>query len=256
MRPVFAVGNWKMNMTRGAAVEWASRVVDRASSRPGMQLAVCPPFPYLECVGQVIRDTPLELGAQNLYHEPRGAFTGEVSAAMLADLNCRYVLVGHSERRNILGESDSSVKRKLRAALDYGLVPILCVGEQLAARDSGQSCEVVRAQLFSALAGLDEGPVGRVVYAYEPVWAIGTGRNATPEQAEEVQSHIRKLLEKRYNARVARSAVIQYGGSVNAGNAQQLLTQPNVDGLLVGGASLRADEFLAILEVCAQAAGG
>ena len=248
MIPKLIAGNWKMNTTRAAASELATAVAARVQPTDRVIVALCPPFPYLEIVAKAIAGTCVRLGAQNLYSEPSGAFTGEVSGPMLVDMGCRYVIIGHSERRHILGESDAVVRCKIRAALAVGLTPIVCVGELLAERDGGQTHEVVAAQVLSAIAGLGAHEAGRLVFAYEPVWAIGTGRNATPDQAEEVQSHIRKILAGRYNAILAGETVIQYGGSVKATNAESLLGQPNVDGALVGGASLQADEFLAIIE--------
>ena len=247
MRPKFIAGNWKMNTTRVEAAQLASAVASRVAEHDRLTVAVCPPFPYLEAVGNAIEGSKVALGAQNLYSEPSGAYTGEVSGPMLVDLGCRFCIVGHSERRHILGETDAIIHRKIKAALAVGLIPIVCVGELLPERDAGQTMDVVASQLSSAIAGLSEAEAGQLVLAYEPVWAIGTGRNATPEQAEEVHSHIRKILADRYNAILAGKTVIQYGGSVKAANADSLLLQPNVDGALVGGASLQADEFLAIV---------
>jgi triosephosphate isomerase len=247
VRPVFIAGNWKMNLTRAGAQRLAAAVAARTPRGDGLLVAVCPPFPYLEVVGQSLEGSAVALGAQNLYAEPEGAFTGEVSGEMLTDLGCRYVIVGHSERRHILGESDALISRKVRRALAAGLVPIVCVGETLDQRDAGETCDVVAAQVASAVADLSQTDAARLVFAYEPVWAIGTGRNATPEQAQEVHSHIRKILAQRYNANLADQLVIQYGGSVKAANADSLLAQPDVDGALVGGASLQADEFMAIV---------
>jgi triosephosphate isomerase len=201
----------------------------------------------LDAVKAVVAGTGVGLGAQNLYPEPKGAFTGEVSAAMLVDVGCRYVILGHSERRHILGETDADVNRKVRAALAAGLVPIVCVGERLAEREAEQTAAVIRRQFEGSLADVPPDDFARLVIAYEPVWAIGTGRTATPEQAEEVHGDLRKVIGARYNAEVAATVRIQYGGSVNAQNAAQLLAQPNVDGALVGGASLKADDFLAIV---------
>jgi triosephosphate isomerase len=237
-----------MNTTRAEAERLASAVAGRVAKNDRLMVAVCPPFPYLELVGKVIEDSAVALGAQNLYPEPSGAFTGEVSGPMLVDLGCRYCIVGHSERRHVLGESDATIRRKVRAALTAGLTPIVCIGELLRERDGGETKDVITAQVASAIAGLDEAAAGQLVFAYEPVWAIGTGRNATPEQAEEVHCHIRKVMADRYNAILAGKTVIQYGGSVKAANAESLLSQSNVDGALVGGASLQADEFLAIVE--------
>ena len=256
MRPKLIAGNWKMNTTRAAAATLAAAVASRIQPAVGVTVALCPPFPYLEVVGQAISGSSVRLGAQSLYPEPSGAFTGEVSGPMLVDLGCRYVIVGHSERRHILGESDAMVRRKVKAAVAAGLTPIVCVGELLAERDGSQTHEVVAAQVLSAVAGLISDEASRLVFAYEPVWAIGTGRNATPEQAEEVHSGIRKILADRYNASLAGQTVIQYGGSVKGANAESLLGRPNVDGALVGGASLQADEFLAIVEAARRITSG
>src|SRR5439155_15467833 len=184
---------------------------------------------------------------QNCYHEAKGAFTGEVSPQMLRDIGCTYVILGHSERRQIFKESNQDVNRKLLAALGVGLTPIVCVGETLDQRQGNQTSAVVREQIEGSLAGLSPEQMPKIVIAYEPVWAIGTGVVATPQQAEDVHADLRRLLEKRYNSQVASAARIQYGGSVNAENAASLLGQPNIDGALVGGASLKADSFLAIV---------
>jgi triosephosphate isomerase len=254
MRPMLIAGNWKMNMARAEATAWCGAVRAGLSSHTGLRAAVCPPFPYLQVVGELLADSGVALGAQNLYPEPRGAFTGEVSAAMLVDLACRYCIVGHSERRHVLGESDALIQRKVRAALDAGLTPILCVGEQLPQREAGQTRDVVAAQVLSGIAGLTAERLAGLVFAYEPVWAIGTGRNATPQQAQEVHAAIRKILAERYNASLAEKTVIQYGGSLTPANAVSLLSQPDVDGALVGGASLNASDFLAILEAAGRIA--
>jgi triosephosphate isomerase len=248
MRVKFIAGNWKMNTNSAEAAALAAKVAAGVSRDSRVRVAICPPYPYLERVASALRGSAVELAAQDLSPESNGAFTGEVSGAMLLDVGCRGCVIGHSERRHVLGESDALIRRKVQAALRVGLQPILCVGEQLAERDAGQTMDVVAAQLLSAIAGLDENACSSLVVAYEPVWAIGTGRTATPDQAEEVHSHIRKILQQRYNASLAAEIVIQYGGSVKASNAESLLAQPNVDGALVGGASLNADEFLAIVQ--------
>lgn len=244
-RPLIA-GNWKMNLNRAEAVALAKAVAEDAGQYDWLDLAVCPPLVYLDAVGQQLRGSSVALGAQNLYHEANGAFTGETSAAMLVDVGCRYVIVGHSERRHILHETDADVNKKVLAALAAGLVPIVCVGELLAERELGKTSAVIRQQFEGSLAGLSAEQMGRLVIAYEPVWAIGTGKVATPQQAEEVHAELRKLLQTRYNAEVAGSVPILYGGSVKPGNAAELLGQPNVDGALVGGASLKAGDFLGI----------
>lgn len=246
MRRPLVVGNWKMNLLRREAVALARAVAEWAAAHAGPELAICPPFVYLEAVGQVLRDTPVALGAQNLYPQPGGAFTGEIAPAMLADIGCRYVIVGHSERRQLLGETDEFVGSKVAAALQAGLQPILCVGELLSERERGETRAVVTRQLVQALEGLPAEQLSRLALAYEPVWAIGTGRTATAAQAEEVQADLRNTLASRYNAAAAEEVRILYGGSVKADNAAELLAQPDVDGALVGSASLKADEFLRI----------
>lgn len=240
-------GNWKMNLQRADAVALAAAVVEAAKQFPDVDVALCPPSVYLDPVAQVVRGTSVGLGAQNMYHEKSGAFTGEISAAMLLDVGCKYVILGHSERRHILGESDAAINLKVLAALAAGLTPILCVGEKLEERQSGRTHDVIRSQIEGSLAGLSPEQMAQCVVAYEPVWAIGTGLNATPEQAEEVHVGIRKLLETRYNKQVADGVRIQYGGSVSPKNAAQLLAQPNIDGGLVGGASLKIDLFQPII---------
>ncbi len=218
----------------------------RAGDVGGVELAVFPPSVYLDAVREAVAGSALAYGAQNLYHESNGAYTGEISAAMLVDLGCDYVILGHSERRHILGESDTEVFKKTTAALAAGLVPIVCVGEQLSERQAGRTGAVIRQQFAGSLAQLSSEQFARVVIAYEPVWAIGTGQVATPEQAEEVHLDLRKIAADRYNTAIAEGVRILYGGSVKAGNAAELMSRPNVDGALVGGASLKAEEFLAI----------
>ncbi|MCL4195101.1 MAG: triose-phosphate isomerase [Thermoguttaceae bacterium] len=240
-------GNWKMNLDRAGAVSLAEGVVKAAEKVEGVDLAVCPPAVYLHAVSKVVAGTKVALGAQNMYHEVKGAFTGEISPAMLKDLGCTYVILGHSERRHILRESDADVNEKVHAALAHGLVPIVCVGELLAEREAGKTFRVIRRQCDGSLSGLTADQIRQIVIAYEPVWAIGTGKVATPEQAEEVHLDLRKMLQERYNREAAEAVRIQYGGSVKADNAAQLLNQPNIDGALVGGASLKAGDFLGIV---------
>ena len=245
-RPLIA-GNWKMNLSRSEAAALAEAVAKQADQYPAVDIAVCPPFVYLEAVGRAIAGSRVALGAQNLYPEPSGAFTGEISPLMLCDLGCRYVILGHSERRQWLGETDGFINKKVHAALKAGLRPIVCLGEQLTEREAGQTLEVIRRQFEGSLAGLTAEQMVQTVIAYEPVWAIGTGRVATPHQAEEVHLELRKLIAQRYNADIAQQVVIQYGGSVKPDNAQELFAQPDIDGALVGGASLKADQFLGII---------
>jgi triosephosphate isomerase len=247
MRRPFIAGNWKMNLDRATAAELAKALAAQAGSFGDVEIAVFPPSVYIDAVREAAAGSKLGYGAQNFYHEGNGAFTGEISAAMLLDLGCKYVILGHSERRHVLGETDADVNKKVHAALAAGLVPIVCVGELLSEREAGQTNEVIKTQFDGSLAGLSAEQMAGVVIAYEPVWAIGTGKVATPEQAEEVHRELRKLLTDRYNGRVAESVRIQYGGSVKASNAAELLAKENVDGALVGGASLKAEEFLGIV---------
>jgi len=246
MRRVMVAGNWKMNLDRSAAAALAQGIADRAGEVGDVDLVVCPPSVYLDGVARCIEGSKVALGAQNVYHEPDGAFTGEISTRMLVDVGCRYVIVGHSERRHILGETDEDVNRKTHAVLAADLTPIVCVGELLSEREAGQTAAVIRRQVEGSLAGLSADQIAELVVAYEPVWAIGTGKVATPAQASEVHDDLRKLLGERYNATSAGATRILYGGSVKPDNAAELLAQPNIDGALVGGASLKVESFLAI----------
>src|SRR5262245_2406144 len=252
MRKKFIAGNWKMNTARAEGVALAKAIAAKVGSSSLVEIAVCPPSVYLEAVGQELAGSAVGLGAQNCSHEAKGAFTGEIAPPMLKDIGCTYVILGHSERRAIFKESSADVNKKVLAALGVGLTPIVCVGETLEQRQANQTAAVVREQIEGSLAGLTAEQMLKIVIAYEPVWAIGTGVVATPQQAEEVHADLRRLLEKRYNSQVASSVRIQYGGSVNAENAASLLSQPNIDGALVGGASLKADGFLAIIAAAAR----
>lgn len=245
-RPIIA-GNWKMNTRAGSAKELAEGVVSGVGDSPAVEVVLCPPAVYLGSVENATSGTPVGLGAQNLYAADDGAYTGEVNASMLGDIGCGYVILGHSERRALLGETDEVVSTKLHAALAGNLVPIVCVGETLEERESGKTNDVVATQIRGSLAGLDSTRAAGVVVAYEPVWAIGTGKTASPEQAEEVHAMIRGLLGELFGDDIASQIRLQYGGSVKPGNAKELLGQPNIDGALVGGASLKADDFVAII---------
>lgn len=247
MRRIFIAGNWKMNLNRASAVALAEAVKTQAQGVGHVDLAVCPPFVYLDCVGKALAGSKVMLGAQDCYHQADGAYTGEISIAMLKDVGCHCVILGHSERRHILGETDEAINKKVLAALSGGLIPIVCVGELLAERERGQTSQVIQKQFDGSLAGLSAEQMEKIVIAYEPVWAIGTGKVATPQQAEEVHLDLRKLIEQRYNKEVAEKVRIQYGGSVKPDNAAQLLTQPDIDGALVGGASLKVDQFMGIV---------
>jgi triosephosphate isomerase len=244
-RPIVA-GNWKMHGSRSENARLIEELLAGLPARPVAACVVCPPFVYLQEVGRLLRDSAISLGGQDLCADTQGAFTGEVSAAMLKDVGCEYVIVGHSERRLLYRESDQLVARKFAAASAKGLVPILCIGEQLAEREAGRTGEVISRQLDVVLELCGAGTFEHALVAYEPVWAIGTGRTASPEQAEEVHAFIRARIGAR-DARIAAATRILYGGSVKAGNAAELFAMPDVDGGLIGGASLKGDEFLTIL---------
>jgi triosephosphate isomerase len=249
MRRFLIAGNWKMNTTRQSGVALAEElaaVVPQAEV--GVEVLVCPPYPYLLAVGEKLSGSAVHLGAQDAYFEAPGAFTGEVAVDMLRDCGCRYVILGHSERRHVMGETDAIINRKVRASVAGGLTAVLCVGELLSERQSGQTEEVLDRQMEGGLAGVSEAEAAQVVIAYEPVWAIGTGVTATPEQAESAHEHLRKWLARRYTPAFSEKVRILYGGSVKADNAETLLGQPNVDGALVGGASLKSSTFVPIME--------
>ena len=248
MRVPFIAGNWKMNMLRQSSLALIEGLLAQLPNSDQVEVAVCPPSVYLEAVAGVVQGTRIGLGAQNMYHEKEGAFTGEVSGQMLVDIGCKYVILGHSERRQLFGETDQSVNQKVKAALAVGLTPIVCVGETLAQREGNETNPVIDTQCRGSLAGLSNAQAAKLVIAYEPVWAIGTGKTATPQQAEEVHAHIRQLLTELFGKATADGLRIQYGGSVKADNAAELLRQPNIDGALVGGASLKADGFAAIVK--------
>jgi triosephosphate isomerase len=247
MRQKLIVGNWKMFTTAATACQLAADVVRGLGSETRVRVALCPPAPYLGLVGEEVRGTTVELGAQNVYPEAEGAFTGETGIRMLLDLGCRYVIVGHSERRQLLGEDDPFINRKVHAALAAGLEVIGCVGETQEQRQNGQTWALLESQLAGALAGLTAEQVRHLVVAYEPVWAIGTGVNATPEQVREVAAGIRALVKERFGEGSARALLILDGGSVNAANAGTLMKLPDIDGGLIGHASLEADQFLGIV---------
>lgn len=247
MRKLFIAGNWKMYTNAASAVDLAGRVVREVGQDDRVTVAVCPPFPYLAKVADVVRGTKIGLGAQNIYPEKEGAFTGEVSPVMLADVGCRYAILGHSERRHKLGENDEFINRKVHAALAAGLDVILCVGETLEEREQNRTEAVLDVQITSGLKGVTAAHMAKLVVAYEPVWAIGTGRNATPDQAQQAHAFLRGRVKQLLGDAVAQALVIQYGGSVKPDNAGTLLLQPDVDGALVGGASLNAEQFLAII---------
>ncbi len=247
MRRPFVAGNWKMNLDRDAAVELAEAIASSAGSYPDVDIAVCPALVHLDAVHGVTAGSRVMLGAQNMHHEAAGAFTGEVSGPMLRDVGCKFVILGHSERRQLMGETDADVHRKVQAAFAAGLLPIVCLGETLEQRLAGNTKMVIEQQFRGSLGRHPLEAMPDIVVAYEPVWAIGTGQVATPAQAEEVHADLRQLLKIEYNSQIADSVRIQYGGSVKPDNAAELLSQPNIDGALVGGASLNASSFLDIL---------
>jgi triosephosphate isomerase (TIM) len=247
MRTKFIAANWKMFTNSTTARDLAGAVVRALGDESRIHVALCPPFPYLAAVAEILRGTPITLGAQNVYPEKEGAFTGEVSPAMLLDVGCRHVIVGHSERRHVLGESDFLINRKVHAALAAGLRVILCVGELLAERQAQRTEQVLDFQVSAGLSGLKAEQLANLVIAYEPVWAIGTGQVATPEQAQTAHAFLRKRIGQLFDEKTAGNLVIQYGGSVKPDNAGALLGLPDVDGALVGGASLKADQFLGII---------
>jgi triosephosphate isomerase len=249
MRKPLVAGNWKMHGSRTENAALVRGLLDRLPESLAADVLVCPPFVYLSETGRLLKDAEIDLGAQSLCAESSGAFTGEVSGAMLRDVGCRYVLVGHSERRQLFGEHDALVARKFVAAQSAGLVPVLCVGETLEERERERTTEVVARQLDAVLAVCGVAALRSAVIAYEPVWAIGTGRNATPEQAQDVHATIRARVDA-LDARIANEVRILYGGSVKASNARELFAMADIDGGLVGGASLKADEFA---QICAAA---
>ncbi len=248
MRIPLVAGNWKMYKTAAEAGEFVQQLKTLLKDVQGVEVAVCPPFTALYAVARELAGGKVALGAQNMHWEEEGAYTGEVSPKMLKEAGCRYVILGHSERRQYFQETDQMVNKKLKAALKWGFVPIVCVGEQLAEREAGKTAAVVAGQMEKSLDGLNSEELAGVVIAYEPVWAIGTGRTAQPEDAQQVNSFIRELLAARAGRPAADKVRILYGGSVKPENIASLMAQPDIDGALVGGASLQADSFAAIVE--------
>ncbi len=245
-RVPLVAGNWKMHMTVSEAVSLAEALRTGLDDLRDREVLVCPPFTALLPVGAVLEGSPIALGAQNLYPADQGPHTGEISPAMLADLKCRYVILGHSERRHGLGEDDGFINRKVRAALQHSVRPLLCVGETLEEREAGQAVRVVSRQLRNGLAGITTERLRELAVAYEPVWAIGTGRTATPEQAREMHRAVRDILRSQFADHAAEGVRILYGGSVTPETVDALMAQPDVDGCLVGGASLNAKTFARI----------
>ena len=247
-RTPIVVGNWKLNKLVSESLDLVTVVKNYAGGVRGLEIGVAPPFTALWAVHKRIEDSPVKLAAQNCHHEPSGAFTGEISVGQLADVGCEYVIIGHSERRQLFGETDESVNRKVHAALSHPLRPILCIGETLEERESERTFEVLERQLTVGLHGVLAEAVGSVVIAYEPVWAIGTGKVATTAQAQEAHEFIRGKLAEAYDDSAAQTVRIQYGGSVKPDNVAGLMAQPDIDGALVGGASLQGGVFIELLK--------
>lgn len=241
-------GNWKMHNANSEAQQLAGQIKIRTTEIKNTDIILCPPFTALTVVNDIIKSTPIALGAQNVFWEKSGAYTGELSTEMIKSTGAEYVIVGHSERRQYFSETDETVNKRTKAALGEGLKPIVCVGESLEQREAGVTAKIIEEQIAGSLAGLTTEQMGHVIIAYEPVWAIGTGKTATPEQAQEVHAQIRSLLEKQFGGNVAASVRIQYGGSVKPENADSLLSQPDIDGALVGGACLKAETFIPIIQ--------
>ena len=248
MRRYFIAGNWKMNLNRADSVSLAGEIGNVLLDLPAVDVAICPPAVYLEAVARELSGSPIALGSQNMHDQPSGAFTGELSGPMLSDIGCQYVILGHSERRHLMGEDDAQVNKKLHAALLHGLSPIVCVGETLSDRQAGRTTDVIRDQFERSLAGVTDAQMAMTTIAYEPVWAIGTGEVATPDQAQQVHADLRSLIENSYNLAVGSGVRIQYGGSVKPSNAADLLAQPDIDGALVGGAALDVESFTGIIQ--------
>jgi triosephosphate isomerase len=247
MRRPLIVGNWKMNNTVAEALKFAATLSVELKATGHIDVVIAPPYTALYSLGVALSDTEFGLGAQNIFWEESGAFTGEISGVFLAEVGCKYVIIGHSERRQFFGETDATVNRRVAAAIKCGLIPIMCVGETLGEREAGKTWDVIERQLVGGLLGIDMRATSDLVIAYEPVWAIGTGKTATPAQAGEVHTQIRSYLSKVYGRTIADRIRILYGGSVKPGNSRELMTQNDIDGALVGGASLDVKQFAEIV---------
>ena len=246
-RKTIIAGNWKMNKTLTETKAFAEEIKTMLGKPKGCDVVLCVPYVNIQAAVRLFKDSRIAIGAENCHYESHGAYTGEVSAEMLKDLGVKYVIIGHSERRQYYNETDFTVNKKVHAALEAGLHPIVCVGESLEQRELGVTMELIAYQVKAALAGVPADKMRHVVIAYEPIWAIGTGKTATAEQAAEVCESIRVVIRKLYGARVARAVTIQYGGSMNAKNAAELLAQPDIDGGLIGGAALKPADFTSII---------
>ena len=253
MRTALVIGNWKMNGTISESRALASAVRDGLKRPRGVEVALCPPFTALPAVAETLAGGPIKLGAQNCHHEPAGAHTGEIAPPMLVEVGCRFVLLGHSERRKEMGETDEQINQKMHAVLAHDMTPVLCVGETGEERRQGLTFTTVEGQFRAGVAGLGADVIARCVLAYEPVWAIGTGVNATPAQAAEIHGYLRGLVSEVASKEVAQSVLILYGGSVKSDNAEALFAEADIDGGLIGGASLKAPEFVAIVKKAGRA---
>ncbi len=253
LRKLFIAGNWKMNRTASEAANDVKSFVDKVTGMTAkINIAVCPPFTALDRVARILENTGIFIGAQNLSDKASGAYTGEISASMLLDLAVKYVIVGHSERRQFYGEDDALVSKKAKFALQSGLYPIICIGETLEQRESNKTSEVIQTQFKGSFAGISAEEMLKTTIAYEPVWAIGTGKTATPQQAQEVHALIRKLITENYGAELAQKIIVQYGGSVKASNSKELMSMPDIDGALAGGASLDPVGFADLIKNAVQ----
>jgi len=248
MRRKIIAGNWKLNNIVRDSLVLVEGLKPELTLVNDVEIVVCPVYTALESVGKALENSNIKLGAQDMYWEDQGAFTGEVSGMMLKDIGCKYVIIGHSERRQYFNETNERVNKKVKAALKWEIKPIMCVGETLEQREEGSTFDVIKDHVENGIAGLADKEMLDVVIAYEPVWAIGTGKNATPEQAQEVHAYIRDLLKKQYGSAVSEEIIIQYGGSVKPENAAELMAQNDIDGALVGGASLKVDSFTKIVK--------
>jgi triosephosphate isomerase len=252
-KPPFVAGNWKMNMTIQEAKLLAAAVIKASLDLVDAEIVIIPPFTALRSVQKLVSESPVQLGAQTLFWEEKGAYTGEISAPMLKNVGCQYVVIGHSERRQYFGETDEAVNKKIASALKSKMNPIVCMGETLEEREAGKTMFRVESQIQAGLAGLTDEQFRQIIIAYEPIWAIGTGKTATPAQAEEVHAFIREKLAERYGTEASSCAIMLYGGSVKPANSYPLFLEKNIDGFLVGGASLEADSFIQIAKEAIRA---
>lgn len=254
MRKKLIAGNWKMNLTYKDSEKLAKEIISKIEKKDlnKTDVLLCPTFVSLGIVNKTIKDTGIRLGAQNISYENNGALTGEISAEILKSVGCEYVIIGHSERRSYFHESNAVINKKIRKVIEFDLKPVFCVGESLIEREDEIYEGIIEKQLTEGLAGIESGKIAEVIIAYEPVWAIGTGLNATPEQAAQIHSFIRKIIQKLYNEKAANEILILYGGSVNENNSEGILSAKGIDGALIGGASLKPDDFSKIVRTAAQ----